>query len=146
MGGAWTWATPAAVETDFNEFYPGLNKCTNGGNTIDWADGGVRISPGNSGGQSGQNGVDPTVPHVYGTLQTASGTTFTRCNYLDGSILGSSCQSNIFSTAAQNTHSFLKITFGPESNASGTQPLVNEDLRVQRITVWECPGYQTGHC
>ncbi len=146
MGGTWTWAAPSAVETDFMEFYAGLNKCTNGGNTYDHTGGGT-LAAGSVGGQTGQQGgYDPTIPHTYGTLQTASGTTYTRCNYMDGVRLGSGCLSNTFGSGAPTAKSWLKITMGPESSSAGTQPLVNEDLRVQRITVWECAGYQTGHC
>ena len=144
--GVWTWATPDAVETDFMEFYAGLNKCTNGGNTIDHGNG-ASIQLGSVGGQAGQqSGYDPTIPHNYGTLQTASGTTFTRCNYIDGTQLGSGCLSATFTSGAPTTKSWLKITIGPENTNAGSQPLVNEDHRVQRITVWECNGYKTGPC
>jgi hypothetical protein len=137
FGGVWTWAAPSAVETDFMEFYPGLNKCTNGGNTFDHS-GGATLAPGSAGAQAGQQGgYDPTIPHTYGTLQTANGTTYTRCNYTDGVRLGSGCVSNTFTSGAITAKSWLKITMGPENRNSGTKPSVNLDLRVQRITVWE---------
>jgi hypothetical protein len=146
LGGAWTWAFPEKIETDFMEFYPGLNSCTNGGNTFDH-DTNAIISPGSVGAQPGtQGGYNATIPHTYGTLQTANGTTFTRCNYMDGVQLGSGCASATFATAAITSKSWLKITIGPEVNSAGSQPAVTEDLRVQRITVWECPGYKTGNC
>jgi hypothetical protein len=144
--GVWTWAAPNQVETDFMEFYPGLNKCGNGGNTFDH-NGGGGLFPANVGAQTGQQGgYDPTIPHTYGTLQTASGTTYTRCNYMDGTQLGSGCVSGTFGSGAITSKSWLKITLGPATNRAGTQPLVNEDLRVQRVTIWECAGYPTGHC
>jgi len=149
FGGVWTWAAPETVETDFMEFYPGLSQCTNGGNTYDHNGGGALL-PGNVNAQPGQlvfsSGYDPTIPHTYGTLQTANGTIYTRCNYMDGRQLGSGCVSGTFGSRAVAAKSWLKITMGPEKNSAGSQPAVNEDLRVQRITIWECPGYPTGHC
>jgi hypothetical protein len=144
--GVWTWATPITVETDYMEFYPGANKCINGGNTYDHSNSGS-VFPGNERGQVGQQGgYDPTVPHTYGILQTASGTIFTRRNYLDGSALGTGSDSATFSTGAITTHSWTKITIGPE-NLTAPQPAVNVDHRLQRITVWECPTYvSAGHC
>jgi hypothetical protein len=149
--GLWTWAAPNTVETDFMEFYPGLNKCGNGGNTIDWNDGaystGAALTLGNNGGQPGQQaGYDPTIPHTYGVLQTASGTTYTRCNYMDGTQLGSACFSAAFGSAVLSSKSWMKMSMGPHTNSASTQPAVNVDLRVQRVTIWECPSYQTGHC
>jgi hypothetical protein len=147
FGGVWTWAVPETVETDFMEFYPGLNKCSNGGNTYDHNGGGALL-PVNVNAQPGRlvfsSGYDPTIPHTYGTLQTANGTIYTRCNYMDGIQLGSGCVSGTFGSSAVTAKSWLKITMGPEKNGAGSQPAVNEDLRVQRITIWECPAYQTG--
>jgi hypothetical protein len=147
LGSTWTWATPVAVETDYNEFYAGLNSCTNGGNTYDHSNGGS-LFPGNNNGQPGQQaGYNPTIPHVYGILQTSNASSdFTRCNYLDGTELG--CDGPAaFSSGALTTSSYLKITVGPEGFATGLQPAVNEDERVQRITIWECTNWQTaGHC
>jgi hypothetical protein len=149
FGGVWAWAAPERVETDFMEFYPGASTCTNGGNTSDHSGGGA-LFPANVNAQPGQlvfsSGYDPTIPHTYGILQMANGTTYTRCNYMDNVGLGSGCVSDTFGAGAISSQSWLKITIGPEDNNPGTKPSVNEDLRVQRITVWECTDLQNGHC
>jgi len=149
FGGVWAWAAPETVETDFMEFYPGESTCTNGGNTYDHNGGGA-LFPANVNAQPGQlvfsSGYDPTIPHTYGILQMANGTTYTRCNYMDNVGLGSGCVSDTFGAGAISSQSWLKITIGPEDNNPGTKPSVNEDLRVQRITVWECTDLQNGHC
>jgi hypothetical protein len=149
FGGVWAWAAPESVETDFMEFYPGASTCTNGGNTYDHNGGGALFAA-NVNAQPGQlvfsSGYDPTIPHTYGILQMANGTSYTRCNYMDNVGLGSGCVSDTFGAGAISSKSWLKITIGPETNNPGTKPSVNEDLRVQRITVWECTDLQSGHC
>jgi hypothetical protein len=138
----WSWDTSSTssnghIEWDFTELYGYVG--TDGG-----CDGATNC---NGIGQPGHvSGFDPTVYNTYATRVTLDGTgNVARCNYLNGNILLPCAVPGAgVSGSALNLRHFLYMTLGPQ-NLSGSITQ-NQDMYVQRTTVWECSGWQTGEC
>ena len=124
------------------EFYAGLNKCTNGGNTYDhnwrrhaccrkcWWPDRTAVFP----RAMTRRSHIPTEPFRRPTARLIpDATTWMVC------VWAAAASAEHFRFGAPLLRkSWLKITMGPGKIQRRHATAVNEDLRVQRITVWEC--------
>jgi hypothetical protein len=146
---AWSWAPATSgnpvQEWDFIEMYgPASNIVTNGaggGNCC-----GGFAEPGHT------PGYDPTIYHTYAMRITMdSSGNMGVCNYLDGSQITNDSSGKPpcitggpLSSFLQAQRHFLILEAGPQSNSY--TPAQNEDLLMQRFTVWTCSSWQTTSC
>jgi len=134
--GLWTWnitGSSGPLEWDIGEA---------------WANGFLAVQGIDHAGGKGVGGLGGFHTFAsYNTLGlrvTSDGTNYVACSYWNNGT--PRCASATWSGDQATQRNSLKISLGPLATVSGSQPLNKEDVFIQRISIWACPGWATGQC